>query len=407
MPQTNASTRHQVQARQRAEMLSAAAIILVCLGIGGVTLSMSDNLRVPHWTWALMLGVCIAAVLFSNYLDRRLAVPLFLVAVAASWGLLMSVENQGFVEVILIVVAATGSFVIPLWGLALVIVGNTVTITVHASLSGADVRDSIIIACFYLFIHVAAVTSTYIMLHESRLRAELEERTVQLTAASVMLEDSARNSERLRISRELHDLIGHQLTVLNLELEAARHRNDTGDKDTAGKHINQAGAVAKALLSDVRSTVSEMRDSEPGDITEALKRMASAVPSLEVHISVHDDVRPDDSQATVLIRGAQEIITNAVKHSDASKLSIEITRSDGMLRLHGKNDGAITNTFTPGNGLRGLEERVTLLDGTMSVEPRDGFNVEIALPEQLPPVSDAALPVATGVAGQEGRSDDD
>ncbi|MGO1437533.1 MAG: hypothetical protein ACTH0D_13070 [Candidatus Corynebacterium faecigallinarum] len=121
--------------------------------------------------------------------------------------------------------------------------------------------------------------------------------------------------------------------------------------------------MAKELLGDVRSTVSAMRDSDAGDITEALERMASAVPSLEVHVRVDDDVRPDESQATVLIRAAQEIMTNTVKHTEAAELSIEISRTNGVLRLLGKNDGNITSSYTPGNGLRGLEDGSRCLVG--------------------------------------------
>ncbi|MGO1464814.1 MAG: hypothetical protein ACTHV5_05845 [Candidatus Corynebacterium faecigallinarum] len=121
--------------------------------------------------------------------------------------------------------------------------------------------------------------------------------------------------------------------------------------------------MAKELLGDVRSTVSAMRDSDAVDITEALERMASAVPSLEVHVRVDDDVRPDESQATVLIRAAQEIMTNTVKHTEAAELSIEISRTNGVLRLLGKNDGNITSSYTPGNGLRGLEDGSRCLVG--------------------------------------------
>lgn len=407
MPQTTARPGHQVKARQRAEFLSGAAIVLVCLGIGVSSLIIFEDILIPRWSWALLLLVCVLCAFFSNFLGYRLAAPVYLIAVVSSWGLLLTVRNQGFVEVILIVVAACGSFVVPLWGIITVIMANCAVITLHVAVQGADARTTVIVACFYLFIHVAAVTSTYVMLQESRLRAELEERNVQLTAAAVMLEDSARTAERLRISRELHDLIGHQLTVLNLELEAARYRNRHGDADSSGRHIAQAAAVAKDLLGDVRSTVSEMRDSEPGDIADALKRMASAVPSLEVNILVDDDIRPDDSQATVLVRAAQEIMTNTVKHSDAAELSVKITRADGTLHLLGQNDGSVTNTYTPGNGLRGLEERIQLLRGTFTVVPRDGFRVEISLPETPDPLPDLPVPVSgsdrgNGAGGPDG-----
>lgn len=102
----------------------------------------------------------------------------------------------------------------------------------------------------------------------------MEQKNLELEAAGVLLENSAATNERLRISRELHDLIGHQLTVLNLELEAAKHREGS----QAHQHVDQAANVAKDLLANVRTTVGELREAGPRGLQQSLERMAGAVP---------------------------------------------------------------------------------------------------------------------------------
>lgn len=89
MPQSTASPAgpaQKVKARQRAEAMSGAAIVLVCLGIGVVSLLVFDDILIPRWSWALLLLVCISTAFFSNYLGPRLAGPVFLIAVLSSWG---------------------------------------------------------------------------------------------------------------------------------------------------------------------------------------------------------------------------------------------------------------------------------------------------------------------------------
>jgi signal transduction histidine kinase len=401
MTQATASSRTQVKARQRAESLSAVAIILVCVGIGTATLVAVPDMLVPRWAWGTLLLVCITTAFFPLFLGRWPATLMFSVSLGSSWALLLTVQGQGMVEVILVVVASVGTYVIPTWATGVVVVSNCLVIMAHLNHQGADTTDLVFVTAFYLFIHVAAVTGTYTMLHESRMRTELEDRNVQLTAAAVLLEDSARTSERLRISRELHDLIGHQLTVLNLELEAARYREGTESPGAGAPHVDRAAAVAKELLRDVRSTVGELRDSEPGDLVDALSRMAAAVPSLVVDIRVADDVHPDDEQATALIRAAQEVMTNTVRHSDAAALWLVVTGERDGIQLVGRNDGSATDTYTPGNGLRGLKERVGLLGGTLEVSPRDGFRVTVRLPAQdSPTVSTRGTTVPPGAGGE-------
>lgn len=389
MPQPtpgSTSTRPQFKARQRAEVISGVVLVIVCIGVGIITLVTIEEIRIPRWLWAALLVVCVAAAFIAAEARKPFNLITYAVAIASSWALFLTIEHRGMLVVILIVVAAVGCYVVPLWAVTLVAIANSGIILVYMHLEELGPFDAVAVTLFYGFIHLLAVMSTFEVIQESRLRTMLEQRNVQLTAAAVMLEDSARTSERLRISRELHDLIGHQLTVLNLEMEAARHRNTQGDAYACGEHIDRASTVAKDLLGDVRSTVSEFRDTGARDMAGALERMASAVPSLDIHITVNEDVHPEEDQATTLIRAGQEIMTNTVRHSHAQSLWLQIDRTDGKIRLVGHNDGPVSEKFEPGNGLRGLRERVELQGGTLEVTPHDGFRVEIHLPEQLSPM---------------------
>jgi signal transduction histidine kinase len=143
----------------------------------------------------------------------------------------------------------------------------------------AGLVESLILSLFYLLIQVASAFSTATLLREVRMRTELARAHVELRAAGVLLEESARTAERLRISRELHDLIGHQLTVLTLSLEAARHL----EGEQSRRQVERADQVARELLGDVRATVGEMR-ARPRDLGAALRGMVEGMPGLEVEI---------------------------------------------------------------------------------------------------------------------------
>ncbi|MGQ7788955.1 sensor histidine kinase [Nesterenkonia sp. PF2B19] len=372
--QRRTSASHQ----RRAEFSAGAAILALCLGVGVVVLLTGMRPYIPVLAWSALLVACLVGVFFAAapVTDRRIQLASYALAVLSSWALLLTLPGQGMLVVILVVVAAVGTYVVPMAAVVGVVALNTVVIAVHAWAHGAGVVDYVATPIFYLFIHLAAVLSTWSLQQEARMRAALEQKTVELTAASVLLEDSAKTAERLRISRDLHDLLGHQLTVLNLELEAARHRS----ADSAAEHVERASGLAKKLLGDVRSTVGEMRAADHGDLAEALQRVAAAVPSLDIWIRVETDVEVDEQQQDVLVRAAQEIMTNTIKHSEAWTLRLDVARQEDRIVLTGVNDGTTPSSVTPGHGLTGLRERVELLGGTLTVTPRRRFTVQVDLP---------------------------
>ncbi|TQL74661.1 signal transduction histidine kinase [Stackebrandtia endophytica] len=366
------------RAGRRADAVAGYAFMGLSLGVGGLTLIMGDT-AIPVWMWAGILVAWTITVNLSindrfNRTGQRL---LYAGALLTSWVLLATTTDSGSMMVILlIVVAVVGTHLIPLrwvWGVVLL---NSLVAFGHMHVNGADPTTSAVYVAFYLIIHLAMVFSAYAMLRETQLRAELEQKNLELEAAGVLLEDAAASAERLRISRELHDLIGHQLTVLNLDLEAAKHRDGAAGRN----HVDRARVVAKELLTDVRGTVGRLRRDSPGDLRQSLERLAGAVPSLDIHVAVAPGIDADEVMTEALVRAAQEIITNTIKHAEATELLLTVTTDGDVLALSGTNDGTPPRTITPGHGLTGLRERLELLGGRLAIHTTPQFTVDARLP---------------------------
>lgn len=367
--------------RWSTDTYSGAAIGLLCLGLGVLLLILGPDPYLPAWLWFGLYLATLAAVVWAvgGWLDRFRSQVVYCGAVVLTWTVTLAMPDQGMVVVLLIAVAAVGSYVLPLRGVAVIVLLNSAVLAAQLLIQGRDLTETVVSVVFYFILQFASVLSTYALYRETLLRAELEQKNVELEAAGVLLEDSAKTAERLRISRELHDAVGHQLTVLNLELEAAKHRSG-GAGVELGAHVGRAAAVAKDLLHEVRSTVGELRESEPGDLQATLERLAAAVPSLEIHVEVDDAVIVDDQESAALVRAAQEILTNTVKHSEAQELSLTVVAEGQGTVLTGTNDGLAPKRITHGHGLTGLRERVELLDGELSVSSSPQFTVEVRLP---------------------------
>ncbi len=134
--------------------------------------------------------------------------------------------------------------------------------------------------------------------------------------AQALLAKSSRLAERLRIAHELHDLIGHHLTALSLNLEVA------GGKAKA--HIETSQGLAKELLSDVREAVGSLRAGGL-ELSGAIVVLVQDIPTPKVHVEVADALKIDDPQrAQVLLRVVQEVITNTVRHARAENLWLRL-----------------------------------------------------------------------------------
>lgn len=367
------------------EVWAGIAMLVVILGIGAlVPIAAPGALTLPVVAWlavfAAFVLVTVGIVLGSGFATPRahtlLGAQVMLVAT-----LVLTAPGAGWLPILLVVVAALSVYAVPVPVVAVVVAVNVVVVGVAVGLRGS-VTDALLTATIYLLLQVASVGSTLALQRERRMREQLAVAHVELRAAAVLRDESTRSEERLRIARELHDVLGHQLTVLALELETASHQ----DGERAREHVVRAKDVARELLGDVRATVGELRRHAPS-LEESLGSLVERVTVPRVRVAVDDDVTVDEEQTVVLVRVVQEALTNAIRHAEATVLDVTVTAEEGRVRLVAQDDGWGAARVEPGNGLRGIEERVRAAGGTVRLDGRGGFRVEV----ELAPEREAAL----------------
>jgi len=148
--------------------------------------------------------------------------------------------------------------------------------------------------------------------------------------------------------------------------------------------VQQAHTLARLLLTDVREAVSQLRESGAIDLGAALRPLAENVPKLDIEMDIEEPLAIDDPErAHVLLRCAQEAITNVVRHAGASRLWLSARREGPALVLQVRDDGRGSDQPVPGNGLRGLGERLRQHGGRLEIATRrgHGFQLTMTLPD--------------------------
>jgi signal transduction histidine kinase len=221
---------------------------------------------------------------------------------------------------------------------------------------------------------VFALGTASLTTRERRAREELARANSELLATRALLVESSRVAERLRISRDLHDTLGHHLTALSLQLDVASRLTD----GKAADHVQRAHAITRLLLSDVRDVVSELRVGSRLDVASALRALTTRSGTLGVHLDVPDVLEIDRAaHADVLLKSVQEIITNTTRHANAANLWIRVESSGDRITLDARDDGSGARTFAIGHGLTGMRERFEECGGTVEFDGGDGRGFEV------------------------------
>jgi signal transduction histidine kinase len=225
--------------------------------------------------------------------------------------------------------------------------------------------------------------------------ARLAEAHARLQEYSAQVEDLSTIRERNRIAREIHDTLGHSLTLLSVQLETATQLEARGDSRLPEKLL-EARRVAKACLADVRHSVEALRPDEAssGSLSEQLQRLVKEFEATchetSITLDIEEAIPPlNAEQCQALYRCAQEALTNIRKHAHATKVLLRLCASgeqDGMVELtvldNGQGRSPQDEQHTSGFGLVGMRERLTSLDGTLRAGPErgHGWRVEVVLP---------------------------
>jgi signal transduction histidine kinase len=363
----------------RASVITLTAVVGLPIAIR--LLNGEEPLGVRAITWVVAFVAFLVALLVGTggARNRRVLIGAYVVQSAAI-PLLIALVDHGYSFAASLLAAVTGQVVVTLgrraavwWSVAQSIAPVAVFFAMWRPV--AAMTFSII----YIAIQLFTLLMTGVAVEEAALRSELSVINAELRATRQLVADSSRSAERVRIARELHDVAGHHLTALTLNLESARHRIP----EDARTDVDAAIRTSRQLLSEIRNEVSALRNTGGIRFDRALQTLAAGVTRPRVALDLSDDITVDDGErALQLLRCVQEIITNSARHGGSETIEVRVSQTDDAIDIVARDRGRGTASIVEGNGLRGMRERIELLGGQIRYEsaPGAGFTVHIHAP---------------------------
>jgi len=307
----------------------------------------------------------------------RLAYALLWLQPAQALALLALAPRLGTPQILLVVWVGLAAYVLPARTVLLAaLVANGIAYWLIRN--GGHEAPLVMVTLYVGFQAFAALTSHYASSAE-RTRDNLARVNADLLATRALLADSARDSERLRVARELHDVAGHKLTALTLNLRALAADPVLGER----RELAVAQQMASELMGDLRSVVQQLRDNRGLDLATALRALAAPLPRPALRLAVADDVRiGDPAVADTVLRVVQEALTNSARHGGAHTLQVEVRREGARIIVRAEDDGRVHLPLREGNGLAGMRERLASVGGTLalSATPGGALRIDASVP---------------------------
>ena len=372
-----------------------AFVIVVCASYASATAALIYLRRsLPAWEIVVLVAVAAAYLLVGTYGFMRCrrsgsrveAVVYFVTQLLLAYTLIRLRGSAGELSLILLPLAGQSALLLTTQLMIPVCILIYVTLVMPLLLRSRWV-EAIAIAIVYGTGIVFVVVFTRVAASEREARTELAEANQQLRDHASQVEELARTKERNRLAREIHDSLGHYLTVVNVQIGAARTVLEQ-DRPRALDHLSKAQALTQEGLAEVRHSVAALRASptENRPLPEALTKLVAQwnAAGLGAKLTVYGTVRPLSPQTTLtLYRTTQEALTNVAKHAAASNVEVQLNyRADGVY-LSVKDNGVGSDNSEGGFGLLGVRERVQLLKGSVRVSTSAGrgFTLEVEIPE--------------------------
>jgi len=336
-----------------------------------------DAERAAQW---LAMALFLAAFLGHDLLPParpRWRLPLFALECLSALAVIWLAPTGGAAPALLVIVAAHLAMALPPRPVLLIalLLNLSLYLILRRAGHGAPFIVTLIFAGFQSF---AALVAHYARSAEQT-RDRLALVNADLLATRALLADSARDAERLRVARELHDVAGHKLTAMALNLRALAAEPGLGQR----REVQLAQQLAGELLGDIRNVVQALRDARGLDLATALRALAAPLPRPALELDIDPRLHlTDPALAEALLRLVQEALTNSARHADAERVRVEIRTEPGRLRVAIEDDGRVRGALREGNGLTGMRERIAALGGRLqvSVEARGGLRIDAELP---------------------------
>ncbi len=389
----------RISARTSARTGDVVFLLVVLVTFVAIFTSAAHLFTLPQTIALLALGVVYSLVGTLGFERARLARSGFVTLIYFAFQIALAVlivilgQAPGPGRVLLLPLAAQAVFVLARRWLAVLCVALVIAVIAPEGVRSGW-QSILPSAVTYLAGVIFVVGFAYLTLREERARDEIERLAAELRSANDKLreyvlqaEELATTRERNRLAREIHDGLGHYLTAISMQLQAARAVWDS-DPARAADALGKAQTLTREALTDVRRSVAALRASPTTDRTlaQALSTLVeeSRAAGLQTELTTRGTKRTLSPQTELaLYRTVQEGLTNIRKHAHATRadLVLDFTAPDCVgLTVH--DDGAGAANTNGGFGLVGLRERVQFLGGEVCIktEAGQGFTLEVQVP---------------------------
>lgn len=373
----------------------AATLTMMAIGLPGVYIVFLNEDATRWWVLGmtvLLLGINTFVHLFQLGHYPKFMRFYFFVATGITATLYILHPNLNFYIILFYVVAAEALMTFPkregyMW------IGLFTALTIVLLGSLTEFLDAVISIPIYLGGFLAFATFANATQVANIARAESQRLLNELQATHRKLQEYAAQAEQLgvaeernRLSREMHDTIGHRLTVASVQLEGVQ-KLIAKDPAKAEKMAEVVREQVREALRELRQTVATLREPLEADLPleislKKLGRGFEEATGITVHLML-PDAFPDMSAAhrLALYRTAQEALTNAQKHAEPQQIWLQVARQEHILtlRVSDNGKGVDAQSESAGFGLRGIQERAAQLGGELRLEARKGGGTQVCL----------------------------
>jgi len=236
-----------------------------------------------------------------------------------------------------------------------------------------------VIFCVYVIQEQKNIVAEVNALYE-----QLRHANEELKAYADIKEKMGETKERNRLAREIHDTLGHSLMAISVGIDACLAIIDSNPQK-AKKQLEIISSVTRDGINDVRKSVSSLRpdalksESLKQNLQKLIERTCRAT-GVSISFDCCEELNFEEDEANAIFRVAQESVTNAIRHGNATKIGIRITRKNDLLTLSIADNGVGCKEFKSGFGIMHMKERISLLHGTIEFVSEKGVTVTAMIP---------------------------
>ncbi len=247
-----------------------------------------------------------------------------------------------------------------------------------------DILMSFVSVLFYGFLLFSYKTVKKEKREVDRLNKELELSYDKLKEQSERIEELTITKERNRVAREIHDNLGHSLIALNMNLDVAEKIIDK-DIVKAKERISKSQMLTKESMESLRKAVYALKEEKFTTLKNSIEKIIHNIESTgKVKVKFIIDERVEEllpEYKDIIYSSVKESLTNSIKHGEAQEIEIEIGCDGDKTKVHIRDNGLGCSDLVRGNGLMGIEDRISKLGGIVNYinEENKGFIVELNL----------------------------